>query len=244
MRSFLMLLLGGCLAWPAWGTESVHQARAVVKAVDRAVLSGELAAKVEKLPLRVGEKFSKGELLVGLDCGLYRAQAEKVAAEHEAAGYKLENARQLDRLGSIGALDVSLAQAQRAQTGAALRIARLNTKRCQIRAPYDGQVVSVLVNRHEYIRQQQELIEIVDDSRLEAEVVVPSGWLAWLKSGQPLTLFFEDTGRRVAAEVTALSPAIDTISQTLLVRARVTGDTRSLVPGMSAMAEFLGTSGE
>jgi membrane fusion protein, multidrug efflux system len=232
-----ILLLTFCIAAQTWAGDEPRQARAVLKAMDRAVLSAELAAKVVKLPLRTGERFKKGDLLVGLDCDLYRAQAQKVAAEHKAAGLKLENVRQLDSLGSIGALDVSLAQATRAQTAAELRIARLNTARCQIRAPYDGRVVTLLVNRFENVRQQQELIEIVNDSRLEAEVVVPSSWLAWLKTGQPISLQMDDTGTRIPAAVANFSPAIDTVSQTLVVRAQLHGD-GSLVPGMSATAEF------
>lgn len=237
MRRLMALLMASLVAG-AFAADEPRQARAVVKAIDRAVLSGEVAAKVVTLPVRPGETFRKGDLLVGLDCDLYRAQADKVAAEHRAARYKLDNARQLDRLGSIGALDVSLAQAQRAQTQAALRIAKLNTERCEIRAPYDGRVVAVMVNQHENIREQQQLIEIVDDSRLEAEVVVPSSWLVWIKPKQGISLIFEETGTQIAAEVVALSPVIDTVSQTVLVRAQVTGDASVLVPGMSALAQF------
>lgn len=232
------LLLIILVVTQAWGDGEMQQARAVFKALDRAVLSGELSARVVKLPLRAGERFRKNDLLVGLDCALYQAQADKVEAEHKAAGLKLENVRQLDSLGSIGALDVSLAAAKWAQTEAELRIARLNTKRCEIRAPYSGRVVSVLVNRFENIRQQQELIEIVHDAHLEAEIVVPASWLLWLKPGRRLTLLLDDSSTRFPATVTALSPVIDTVSQTILVRAKV-DSSDLMVPGMSAMADFM-----
>ncbi|MEJ2611341.1 MAG: efflux RND transporter periplasmic adaptor subunit [Candidatus Thiodiazotropha sp.] len=237
LRSKHLLLLSALFTPQAWCEEESLLARAVLKAQDRAVLSSELAAQVNKLPLHAGEQFQKGSLLVGLDCALYQAQAEKVEAEHKAAKLKLENARQLDSLGSIGALDVALAQAKRAQTEAELHIARLNTERCEIRAPYDGRVVTVLVNRFENVRQQQELIEIVRDAHLEAEIVVPASWLAWLNSGQSLVLHLDDTDTHIPATVTALSPVIDTVSQTLLVRVKVK-QSDSLIPGMSATADF------
>ncbi len=218
--------------------DEFYQARALIKAVDRAVLSGELAAKVVKLPLRPGEAFSKGDLLVGLDCALYQAQSAKVSAEHKAAGLKLDNMRKLDQLRSVGALDVALAQAERTQTAAALRIVRLNVSRCEIRAPYDGRVVTLMINRFENIRQQQELIEIINDTSLEAEVVVPASWLAWVKPGTALSLVIDDTAARLQAEVAAINPAIDAVSQTVLLRANVPVDA-GLIPGMSATAEFL-----
>ncbi|WP_232821213.1 efflux RND transporter periplasmic adaptor subunit [Oceanimonas marisflavi] len=214
-----------------------YKARAVIKALDRAVLSGELAARITSLPKRPGESFRQGELLVGLDCALYEAQTSKVEAENQAAKVKLDNARQLNELRSIGSLDVALAQSEYAQTRAELRIARLNTQRCQITAPYDGKVVTVLANRHENIRQQQELIEIVADQRLEAEVVVPATWLNRLEPGLPLTLQMDETGARVEATIAAISPAIDPVSQTLLLRAGL-APSAGLIPGMSATAYF------
>jgi membrane fusion protein, multidrug efflux system len=214
-----------------------YKARAVINAWDRAVLSGELAARITSLPKRPGESFKRGELLVGLDCALYEAQASKVAAEHTAAKVKLDNARQLNELRSIGSLDVALAQSEYAQTQAELNIARINTRRCQIKAPYDGKVVTVLVNQHENIRQQQELIEIVADQRLEAEVVVPATWLSWLRPSAPLMLQIDETGAKVEATIAAISPAIDPVSQTLLLRAELT-PSAALMPGMSATAYF------
>jgi RND family efflux transporter MFP subunit len=231
------LPLAALICTQVWGAEQAQQARAVLKAIDRAVLSGELAARVEKLPLRAGERFHKGDLLVGLDCTLYRAQADKVEAEHQAAELKLENVRQLDRLDSIGALDVSLAQSRRVQTEAELRIARINTARCEIRAPYNGRVAGLLVNRYENIQQQQELIEIVNDSRLEAEIVVPATWRPRLKPGQVFTLRLDDTGIGVPATLATLSPVIDTVSQTLVIWADIKHND-SLMPGMSATAVF------
>ncbi|WP_027859802.1 efflux RND transporter periplasmic adaptor subunit [Marinobacterium jannaschii] len=213
------------------------EARAVVKSLDRAILSGELAAKVIALPKRAGERFRKGDLLVGLNCDLYEAQAEKVGAENKVAEIKLKNAQQLNELASIGALDVALAQSEFEQTRAELKIARLNTKRCSIRAPYSGRVVSLLVNRHENIRQQQELIEIVADKRLEAELVVPAVWMKWLRAGMNLRMKIDETGGELKASVVAINPAIDPVSQTLTLRARF-ASSDSLIPGMSATAFF------
>lgn len=223
-----------CLPASAWAE---YEARAVIKALDRAVLSGELAAKVKQLPVRPGEAFSKGDVLVELDCDLYQAQADKVSAEVRAARIKRDNARELKALNSIGELDVALAQSEYAQSLAELHIAKLNTERCTIKAPWDGKVVSVHVNAHENIRQQQELIEVVSDKVLEAEVVVPAAWLNWLKPEQSIRLLVDDRADAASAVVSAIIPAIDAVSQTVLLRATITHESE-LIPGMSATAVF------
>lgn len=231
-------LIGLVAALLLSGTAAAEpEARAVVKSLDRAVLSGELSARILKLPKRAGDSFKKGDLLVGLDCSLYKAQAEKVAAENRAAEIRLENAKQLNELASIGTLDVALAQSEYEQSQAELKIARLNTRRCNIRAPYSGRVISIMVNRHENIQPQQELIEIVADTRLEAELVVPASWLKWLKPGIHLEMKVDETGQTHKAHVVAINPAIDPVSQTLTLRAKFSSS-ENLTPGMSATAFF------
>lgn len=236
MRALMVSTLAAALLLPATA-QAEYEARAVIKALDRAVLSGEIAAKVARMPVRSGEAFAKGDLLVELDCALYQAQADKVSAEVRAAKIKRDNARELKSYNSIGEVDVALAQSEYAQSLAELRIARLNTERCAIKAPWDGRVVGVHVSTHENIRQQQELIEIVADRRLEAEVVVPAAWLSWLQAGQSLRLQVDDSAESTSAQVSAIIPTIDAVSQTVLLRATLAQDTQ-LIPGMSATAVF------
>ena len=214
-----------------------YDARAIINAVDRAILSGEVAAKVNNLPLRPGDAFAKGDLLVALDCRLYKAQSAKVAAEVREARIARNNAQDLKALNSIGELDVALARSAYAQSLAELSIAKLNTERCNIHAPWAGHVVGLMVNAHENIRQQQALIEIVGNRQLEAEVVVPAAWLSWLKLDTPLQLLVDDISVQVAATVAAITPAIDTVSQTVVVRLALPDDS-NLIPGMSAIARF------
>ena len=228
-------LYGLLLLPPANAAE--NEARAVIKALDRVLLSSELTGRITSLPRRAGDAFKKGDLLVAIDCDLYQAQAAKVSAEHKGARLKLENAKQLHELRSIGALEVTTAESDFAQTQAALRIAQLNAERCTIRAPWPGRVVAVHVKPYENVRQQQELIEIINDRQFEAEIVVPANWMRWLKPGTPLKLRVDETGTTASAKVTAITPAIDAVSQTVVLRAALV-DGSQLIPGMSATAVF------
>jgi len=239
MRRSLKLGLFATLLISTAQASAEYQARAVIKSLDRAVLSGELAARVQRIPYLPGESFEKGATLVELDCSLYEAQAEKVSAEVKAARIKSENARELDALNSIGGLDVALAQSEYAQALAELKIARLNTERCVIKAPWRGRVVGLRVSTHENIRPQQELIEVVGDQNLEAEVVAPASWLNWLVVGQPISLVVDNFSESESAELRAIIPAIDAVSQTVLLRAKLPQNT-NLIPGMSATAVFSG----
>ena len=217
---------------------SEFQARALIKAVDRTILSAELSAKVVELPLQPGTPFKTGDLLVGLDCSLYQAQKLKVVAEKQASAIKLENVKKLNKLRSIGAIEVALAQSQLEQMEAALLIARLNTERCIIRAPYDGKVIERRISRFETVNQKQELIEIVNDEQLDAEVIAPASWLSWLTEGVAVKLYIDDSTTVAEGTVSAISPAIDPGSQTIMLHIDLSTHS-GLIPGMSATAELL-----
>jgi RND family efflux transporter MFP subunit len=226
--------LGYAVVQPAYAQ---YDAPAVVKAVNRAELSSELAGRVTSLPFRMGDTFEKGDVLVGLDCRLYQAQSKKVAAELKAAAVKLKSASELRELRAIGELDVALAESEHAQSEAELAISRINTQRCEVRAPWDGRVVELMVSRFENVTQQQPLIGIVDDSELEAEVVIPAAWLTWLEPGLAAELHIDGLGVTAQAEVSAISPAIDAVSQTVLLRALIAPND-ALVPGITGTASF------
>jgi membrane fusion protein (multidrug efflux system) len=234
----LLFLCIGRAGMAAEGSSS-FEARGVVKARQRAVIASEIAALVNRLPLRAGESFRQGDLLVGFDCRLFEAQKDKVDAELRAAKMRYENSRQLDEMSSIGALEVQMAAMDVEKAKAEFRMASLNVERCTINAPYDGRVVRLMVNEEESVHMQQELLEIVGASSLEAEIVVPGSWLQWLTPGWKLTMTIDETGEDIVATVAAVGAVVDPASQSMIVRARFNGKhRRPLIPGMRGLAHF------
>lgn len=215
------------------------QARGLIRTLDNTTLSSELTSRVISLPKRMGESFKQGDVLAELDCRLFEAQRQKVSAELKSVKLKLGNARKLSDLRSIGTLELALAESEVQKTRAEFDIATLNTDRCHITAPYDGRIEHVLVQEYETVQQNQEMLKIVGNQRLEAEIVVPADWLKWIASGQPVLLQSSETGQLLSAQVSYISPAIDPTSQTLQLRARLPDQTtESIYPGMSVLATF------
>lgn len=235
----LLCLLPSLAGAASQAGASSYQARGVIKARHRAVISSELAAKVERLPLRAGDKFRTGDLLVGFDCRLFEAQRDEAEAELEAAKMRYENSCQLEQMNSIGTLEVGLAKMAVKKTEAQYRIASLDVDRCTINAPYDGRVVRVMTNAQESVPLHQKLIEIVGAGSLEAEIVVPGAWLKWLAPGHKLTMHIDETGEEVPATVTRVGATIDPASQSLVVYARLGKHQAPLIPGMRGIAHFI-----
>ena len=86
----------------------IKQARGLVKAQTRAIMASEIAAIVTAVPKRTGDSFKKGDTLVSFDCRIFKSQMAKVAADAKAARARLTNSRDLEKMRSIGKLDVCL----------------------------------------------------------------------------------------------------------------------------------------
>lgn len=212
--------------------------RAQLSPLESTVLSSQLDGKIEKVHVREGERFAKGQRLVTFDCSLHQAQLAKAQALEAEAHKTAEVNQRLDSLNSISTLEVQVATARLAAARADKEITQILVNRCVIAAPFAGRVAAVNVKSHQYVPEGHQLLEILDDRQLEAEMVVPSRWLAWLAQGTAFELTIDETGRTYLAVVTRLAARIDPVSQSLVVFGKVTANDAVLLPGMSGRALF------
>ena len=120
-----------------------EESRALVVASQQAVLSSELAAKIDNIPVKEMQRFKKGDLLIQFDCSLYEAQKDVVSANANSALIKMESDEQMLQMRTIGKYDLELSKSEYEKAKAELLIAELNLKRCKIAAPFDGAVEEI-----------------------------------------------------------------------------------------------------
>lgn len=213
-------------------------ARAVILSVDRTILSSEIAGEIIELSKIEGDSFKKGDTLIKIDCSVYKAQKRKIEVEKEISKLQLEKNKKLDTFGSIGTFEIQISQENYNKQQAENDIAAINVSRCSIQAPFDGRVASKKVSKHQSIKPQDELLEIVSSDNLEAKVVVPSSWLVWLKRGMEFDLMIDETKTKIKAQVVQLDSVVDPTSQSLSIRAKLIKPFENIIPGMSATAIF------
>lgn len=202
------------------------------------VVSSEIAARIARMPLKGGDAFKKGDLLVAFDCGLYRAQLRKAEATADAARKEQKVKERLAKLNSIGALDVEQAVAKARAASADAAYMRTMVSSCQISAPFDGRVSKRTAAPFEYVTSGKPLLEILDTGRLEVKLIVPSNWLQWLKTGDSFDVHVDDLGLDVPAEVARIGASVDPVSQTVTLTGHIKSANAKLLPGMSGWARF------
>ena len=214
------------------------QARAVVQPRQQAMLSAEIAARIDRLSLREGEHFHKGDKLVEFDCRSHQAAqaAAKAALDHAQAKLNAEEVMAAHH--SSGSLEVAMARTDTDKARADHRSASLAVERCVIAAPFDGRVVELKAHAYETVAQHTPLLAILDDTSPEVALVLPAAWLVWLKPGQAFTLDVDETSHSHSGSVTRLGAQIDPVSQTIAVYGTLFAPDQALVPGMSGTARF------
>jgi RND family efflux transporter MFP subunit len=197
-----------------------------------------MSGRISSLPLKLGQGFQKGDLLVGFECDHQEAEQASADAQLLKAEKTLESKVGLAAMKAVSDLDVQLAQADVAQAKAQRERARASVRDCRILAPYNGSVVRVLANQWESVPAGSPLLEIIERGNLHVEALVQSSWLTWLKPGSRFKVTVDELGSEVTAEVTGIGARVDPVSQTVAVSARILGNLPGLRAGMSGNASF------
>lgn len=197
-----------------------------------------------------GRYVRQGQPLVQMNTALLAAQvrqgeaavqtAQANVARDDAALQRAQDLKDRGFLSQAG-LDTALAnqrasQANLASAQASLSQARTQLNQATVRAPVSGLVMSRSVTRGQIIQPGVELFRIVRDGRLELDAQVPEAQLRLVRSGMPVAVTSDQTGRTTGT-VRIVTPQVD--PQTRLGIARVSLASGSgLRPGMFARADI------
>jgi membrane fusion protein (multidrug efflux system) len=156
-------------------------------------MAAEIAGKVSEISSPEGSTFKAGQVLIGFDCAMQQAQLEKAQAELEATEQTLRANLRLQELNSVGQLELDLSQSAARKAKAEVAANQVILAKCQVIAPFDGRVAEQRVREQQFVQAGQPLLDILDDSVLELEFLVPSVWLRWLKPGRAFNVQIDET---------------------------------------------------
>jgi len=220
---------------PSWDKQDI---RAQLAPRYYTSLSAELGAKIDRINVREGERFKAGQTLVSFDCTLQEAQRERASASLGVAEKVRAANRRLAELNSVGRLELDTSEAEVAKAQADLSLMDATLRKCSIAAPFPGRVAEQKIREKQYVQPGQPILDIIDDSTLELEFIVPSRWLAWLKQGYVFEVQIDETGATYPAKVSRLGARVDPVSQSIKVAAVIDGRFPSLIAGMSGRVQL------
>lgn len=213
-------------------------ARGVIAAKDESTIASRMTARITSMPFDEGRSFRRGALLAQFDCSTTRAELKAARAATTAYQKTYETNLELDSYEAVGKNEVEVSRANLGRAQAEANAVAAQLKDCAVYAPFSGTVVESLASRGEVAASGQPLMRIQSGGDLEADLIVPSNWLTWLRPGAGFEFLIDETGATILGEVTRLGASVDPVSKTIRVAASIDPGEALVLPGMSGTATF------
>ncbi|UTW44942.1 efflux RND transporter periplasmic adaptor subunit [bacterium SCSIO 12696] len=201
-------------------------------------LAFEVSGKLNEIPVAVGDRVKKGDVLATIDARDFRNTLDQSRAELKRA--KAQYDRMLNALAdnAVSKQDVTNAEAAYESAKATVNIHQKALDDTRLVAPYDAIVSSKQIKSFGNVQAKQPAIRIVNPERIEMETDIPSDIISMAKEGMDVLVVFDDFPNTVIhskiSEIAAeASPATRTYSVTLLMDQP---EDVTILPGMAGKA--------
>ncbi len=240
---------------------STLNASGYVVAQRKAAISTKAQGRLEWLGVAEGSVVKQGQLLARLERQELTAQLAQAKAQVGLAQAELDDAtREFERSKSLlakqyisqAAADSAKARfekarAQQTAASAAQAVAQAAFDQSEIRAPFDGVVLTKNANVGDNITpfssaadSKGAVVTIADMSTLEVEADVSESSLGKIRIGQPVEIGLDALpGERFSGVVVRMVPTIDRAKATRLVKLKFNQIDARILPDMSAKVSFL-----
>ena len=213
--------------------------RVRVTAERHTILSTKSTGRIEKITVRDGDRFEKGQLLVQQDPSLQEAQLERAKVAFQRQELLYEMIRELGELQTKGEIEVQVARMEMELARTEMTATKLFLDRTRVTAPFSGRVADVFVREEQFMGEGQPLLEILDDSTLALEFIASSTWISWFTPGFNFQVVIEETGREYDAVLDRIGGKVDPLSQSMKAYARLVDPGDDLMEGMSGAARIV-----
>ena len=217
-------------------SRSVAPVRGIVRALNQAAISIDLPVRVSKLHVREAEAFRKGDTLVTFDCRRLRAELAAAVATSREMRLTLQSQTYLDARGAVGKLDVEISKARADKAEAEASAIGVRLDQCVVTAPFDGRMAEIKINEHEVPATGQPFMTLVDETRFEIDLILPSHALKNLESASAFKFLIDETGSSYDARILRFGAAVDPVSQSVKAIGAFEEPDRRIVAGMSGTA--------
>ncbi len=242
--------------WKAHKRDILQQIDAVgtIEPEEEVDISAEVSARVVEILKDEGMAVSKGEVVVVLDSERFRLEMEKIKADLKKAETELtvaeKDLRRKEILFGEGMIPEEayedaltrrdVAKATKESISALLAVARRDMEDSLVRAPFDGYISRRYISTGSYVKKGERLVKLLDIDPVKATCEIPEVYLARIREGDTVTLTADALpGRRFSGRVYMISPEVDPVDRTFVVKARIDNAEGLLKPGLSVHLEIV-----
>lgn len=205
-----------------------------------AVITAQVAGQLRSVALRENARVGAGSSLAAIDPAEYELALRDAQARHRSAEATYREMTLFDARITDAAVRAERQKAARAKSGVeqaelAVEKAKLELERARVRAPISGRVANVKVQAGQYVRPGDELMTVVDLSRIKVEVQVLEGQVAYLTAGRKARVRFAAfPDQEFEGRIETINPIVDKDTRSAKVVLSVANPEGRILPGMYA----------
>lgn len=223
-----------------------------IEAVQNANISTRMMGYVNNIPVKVGDKVYKGQLLVSInsaDISAQSAQANASITEATAAfniaekDYNRYKSLFEDNSASQKEMDDIMANYQMAKARLEASKQMKNQVNAQlsysnITAPFSGIVTGKFVNKGDMANPGMPLVSIENPDKFQVIAMVPESEITNIKNGTPVDVLIKSTNEIVKGKVTEVSTSTKNTGGQYLVKVILDKTDVKLLSGMYTSVQF------
>lgn len=199
----------------------------------RATLEGRLSGRIEQMPVALGQKVEKGQLIARLDAAEFAARLEQAEAALEQAEHDSKRVSVLMAQDSVTRAEYDSTQSRLRLARGAAAEAKVMAGYVRIVAPFDGVVTKKWAEVGDLAAPGKPLVDLEDATALQLEADLPEAVASRIHSDSRLAVHVDAVNDRLEGIIREIAPAVDPASRTFRVKLdlpRTTG----VMPGQFA----------
>ncbi|MGY5449423.1 efflux RND transporter periplasmic adaptor subunit [Agarivorans sp. MS3-6] len=219
-------------------------------ASDTAILSFQVAGRLDEILVKPGQFVKAGQTLANLDPAMYNQEHEVAKANYQLAKVLFDRSKQLVDKGVISRSDYDKSKSEYAISKAALDKAEVNLTYTTLLAPYDGLIASKYAEQFEFVYEKQQVLSLQTESTIDVNFQLPERLIGIFqdarRNGQlapNLAVQFQGREQWYTAALKELSTVADpsTASYTIVLTMPIPEEL-NIFPGMATLVQIESSS--
>jgi RND family efflux transporter MFP subunit len=192
-----------------------------IEAVERASISARISGQIIELPVVLGSKVQKGDVLVKISAGEISAKVLQADAQLSQARRNLAREKKLQKQGASTQETVKSLRDVTRIAEAAYKEAQTMLDYTIITAPFSGTITNKIANIGDLASPGKLLLQIENGEELQVLAQVPEALLLKVSVGDILSVEIPAADLTLTGEVAEVAPAANPMSRTAPVKINI-----------------------
>lgn len=194
---------------------------ATIEAVEQAVIAAKVTGTITELPVLLGSRVNKGEMLVKISAEEISARALQAQAQLTQAQRNLVREQKLLKKNATTPETVNSMHDMFAVAQASVQEAQTMLSYTTITAPFTGVITRKMASSGDLATPGTPLLQLENDAALQAVTAVPESLVNRISAGDTLSVIIPAARLTIPGIVAEIAPAIDPFSRTAAVKINI-----------------------